>query len=229
MPPGGGYGGPSYPSGPPGPPYPPPRPPGSAKRTAVVAGVIGAVVVLVAAVVLVLVLKKDDKGSTAHGSNSPPVTGTTQPRPSTSGGSRSPTAAPKALTLPTTIDGATQQADADVPPVVQDVNTVFSRDFDAVVTKVYGPATSPNAKMVVLGAKRGTVPSDYVRAFVPKIDNAVEQQVSWSDPGLTRCWTAQGATACMWGDDKNVLYVSSPQSVTLTVKLIENIYFGRAG
>jgi hypothetical protein len=176
-------------------------------------GVVGALVVAIAAVVLVLVLKDDGDG-TASSSASPSASPSAEPTPPR-----------RELALPATVYGKTPMSEADTPPVVGQVTTIFGQDFDAVDTNVYGTLDDPNALMITIGTKRSTVPSDFVKAFSPKSE-ATEQPAPWKQPGTLRCWISQGASVCLWGDDRNMLYVSSPESVASTAGLLERIYLG---
>lgn len=228
-PPGGGYGNPGpgspggfgspppgYPAGPGGPGYPPP--PNRGKRTPVIVAIVGVLVVAIVAVVLVFALKDDDKGGSATPTKSPSAPPT----------SASPTARPpEQLALPGTLNGKSPLADADVPPQVAQVTTIFGQDFDDVATKVYGQVSDPQAMMVTIGTKRTTVPSDFVTTFVPKAA-ATEQTATWTRPGTLRCWTSGGASVCLWGDSLHMLYVSSPKSISGTVAVLEKIYLGQA-
>lgn len=229
-PPGGGYGNlgpgspggfgspppPGYPAGPGGPGYPPP--PNRGKRTPVIVAIVGVLVIAIVAVVLLFAHKDDGKGGLATPTKSPSAPPT----------SASPTVRPpEQLALPDTINGKAPPADADVPPQVAQVTTVFGQDFDDVTTKVYGQVSDPQAMMVTIGTKRTTVPSDFVTTFVPKAA-ATEQSATWTQPGTLRCWTISGASVCLWGDNLHMLYVSSPKSISGTVAVLEKIYLGQA-
>lgn len=238
---------PGYPVGPTNAGFPP-QPPRQ-KKTAVIVGAVGAVLVVIVAVVLVFALKDDGKSSSASSSGSPtPSQTSTKPTdtPTEDDPTKPPTSAPATsapatsaaptssssvqipILLPYSISGKTKLPETgEVAQTVDKVNGIFSPNFGMVSTRIYGTSASDSKPYAVTsGIKSGPVPSDYVRTFVPS-GEAPEQKVSWSRPGVLRCWISEGSTWCLWGDDSRMLYVISPQSPAETATLVEKIYLGQ--
>ncbi|WP_436787020.1 hypothetical protein [Yinghuangia sp. YIM S10712] len=130
-----------------------------------------------------------------------------------------------AFALPPSIDGRLPLAEADVSPVAADVAAVFARDFDHVVTRVYGERGDRDAVFVLLGDRRSVVPADFVRDFAPKA-GAPEHAPAGNSPGTDRCWSGGEAGACLWGDNEKLLYVGSIHGVEHTAGLLERILRG---
>lgn len=249
-----GYGAPppGYPVGPTNAGFPPqpPRP----KKTGIIVGAVGAVVVVIVAVVLVFALKDDGKSGSASSTGSPTPSATsdkptttpteddpTEPPTSAPATSAPATSAPAttaaptsaapttALALPASIKGKPRLTETgDIADAVAKVNGVFTPNFSGVSTRIYGTSANDSQPYAATTAtKRSTVPSDYVRTFVPSSAGATEMPVTWSHPGLLRCWLTDGSTSCLWGDDNRLIYLLSPVSAAESAAVVDKIYLGQ--
>ncbi|WP_436775651.1 hypothetical protein [Yinghuangia sp. YIM S09857] len=216
-------------------PVPPRR--ASAARTALIAGLGGAVVVVVAAaVILFAVLGGDDddaKRKDAAPSRSAAATATAPaPAPATSGaapGTSRPAPVAEPFALPSAVGGVPGVPDHEAAPSVQDITDAFGRDFDEVRTMVYQESRSSAGTLFSTGVMRDVVPVDFVQAFVPASESAVETDMPaglWRQPGLIRCWNGPRSAVCLWGDDTRMLFGSSTETVADLVSQMEGIYLG---
>jgi len=178
-----------------------------------IAGVVGGVVVVVATV-LVVVLLLDTAGDGAARPRAlptnPPTAKTTSP-----------------LALPETIEARPPVATADLPLSVDRLNATMGRTFDGVRTRVFGGALTGETVLITVAGRRERVPADYVRDFVPAM-TVTEAPTPPGPPGLIRCWSNAETAMCLWGDDRDLVYVSDGAGVAHARLVVANVYAGSA-
>jgi len=178
-----------------------------------IAGVIGGVVVVVA-IVLAVVLLLDTAGG-----------GTARPRALPTNPPAAKAASP--LALPDTIEGRPPVETADLPLSVRRLNETLGRTFDGVRTRVFGGALTRETVLITVGGRRDRVPADHVRDFTPAVPVAEEPALP-GPPGLIRCWSGPETAVCLWGDDRDLVYVSDGRGVAHARLVVANVYAGSA-
>lgn len=209
--PGIGTGGAGHPYGPPSPAPPGPVP--APDRVAMAAGVIGSVVVVVVTVLVVVLLL----GTGGDGTPRPRALPTDPPTAK----------ATSPLTLPDTIEARAPVAIADLPHSVGRLNETMGRTFDGVRTDVFGGDRTRETVLITVASRRDRVPADYVRDFVPAV-TVTEEPVRPGPPGHIRCWSNPETATCLWGDDRDLVYVSDGAGVDHARLVVANVYAGSA-